>query len=76
MRINLKVAILETGQTQRQIAFGCVIAESRLSEIVRGWTDPTEREQELLAEALGRDAAGLFDQSEPQTLASSVEGAR
>ena len=75
MRINLKVAILETGQTQRQIAFG-VMAESRLSEIVRGWTDPTEREQELLSEALGRDAAGLFDQSEPQTLVSSVEGAR
>ena len=49
MRIKLKVAILATGKTQREVAVACGIAESRLSEIIRGWRDPRPDERTRLA---------------------------
>ena len=36
MRFGLKVAILKTGKTQRQIALDAHLPEGRLSELVRG----------------------------------------
>ncbi len=66
MRIALKLAILEADKTQREVAFACDIAESRLSEIVRGWADPNEHQRNAIAEALGRPVAELFGAQRPE----------
>lgn len=64
MRLNLKIAIVEVGESQRAIATRCGIAEARFSSIIRGWISPRETEREAIAAALGRPAAGLFDESQ------------
>ena len=60
MRLDLKIAFLTSGKTQRQVAFEKGIPEGRLSGIVRGWSEPSEREQHAIAEALGKSADELF----------------
>ncbi len=52
MRVGLKVAIVESGHTQREIAAEIHIPEGRLSSIVRGWTEPRPAEREALRELL------------------------
>ncbi len=59
--LGLKVAILENGKTQRQVAAEAEIPETRLSSIVRGWATPTEEERSRLAKVLARPAALLFE---------------
>jgi len=63
MRINLKLAILEAGKTQREVAVTCGIAESRFSEIVRGWREPRPEERERLARELSCSQDRLFQGS-------------
>jgi transcriptional regulator with XRE-family HTH domain len=60
MREALKIAIVRSGRTQRQIARECGIAENRLSAIVRGWFAPRPDEQERIAQALNGTVAELF----------------
>ena len=50
MRLRLKVAILAAGKSQRQVALETnLISENKLSDIVRGWTEPRDDEKAALA---------------------------
>ena len=61
MRMRLKLAIVATGKTQRQIAAEThCLTENRLSEIVCGWIEPREDEKAALASVLGQDVDLLF----------------
>ena len=60
MRRKLKIAIVESGKSQRQLAAGCDIPENRFSSIVCGWMDPREHERQAIAAALGKPADELF----------------
>jgi hypothetical protein len=53
MRFGLKIAILQSGKSQRGIAADTGIPESRLSGIVRGWLEPSVSERALLNATLG-----------------------
>ena len=64
MRVNLKIAIVQDGRSQRRIAATCGIAENRFSEIVRGWAEPRQREREAIAAALGKQADQLFERAQ------------
>jgi hypothetical protein len=55
MRTNLKVAIWNSGRSQRVVGLDARIAESRMSELVRGMSDPTPAERDALTRVLGRD---------------------
>ena len=52
MRIGLKVAILQSGQSQREIGAQTRIPEARLSSIIRGWTEPRDDERVALQRCL------------------------
>ncbi len=65
MRLNLKVAIVASGKSQRQIAAACQIPENRFSSIVDGWVHPRDGECEAIAGALGRSVAELFETQSP-----------
>lgn len=54
MRLDLKLAILACGKSQRQVAHECGISEKRVSDIVRGWRSPTAAELQRIAAAVGR----------------------
>ena len=62
--LRLKIAIIESRQSQRRIAFATRIGETRLSEIVghRG-SPPTEAEKHRLGKHLGRPVTELFPDS-------------
>lgn len=60
MNIRLKLAFIEAGVTQQEIASETNIHFSRLSRIVRGWTPATDDEQKAIAKALRRQRADLF----------------
>jgi hypothetical protein len=53
MRVALKAAIFASGNTQRQVAAAAGLPENKLSEIVRGWVDPTQAERAVLVRILG-----------------------
>lgn len=56
----LKVAIVRSEISQREIARLTKIPETRLSHIVRGRSDATESERKALARVLQRSADELF----------------
>ena len=60
MRLNLKIAIVASGRSQRELSRACNVAENRLSSIVRGWIDPREHERRAIAAALDKPAEELF----------------
>ena len=60
MRLNLKIAIVASGGTQRELSWKSKIPENRLSSIVRGWIDPRDEERHAIAEALGKPVDELF----------------
>jgi hypothetical protein len=62
---TLKLAIVQAGKTQREISRETGIPETRLSDLVRGWTRARPDEREKLARALGAPAAVLFDEPAP-----------
>lgn len=70
--VALKVAIVENGAKQRDIALKTLIPETRLSHIVRGRVEPTGEERAALATALGKTEEQIF---EPATAPASVEAA-
>ena len=60
MRVALKSAIFASGHSQRRVAALSGIPENKLSEIVRGWAMPSERERSALRSVLGV-ADAVFD---------------
>jgi len=68
MKLELKLAILAAGKTQRQVAAECSppLSENKLSEIVRGWTEPREDEKLALARVLNKPVVILFEQGDSQ----------
>lgn len=64
MRMKLKLAIVATGKSQRQVAAETHrITENRLSEIVCGWIEPRADEKDALARVLGQPVELLFEES-------------
>jgi transcriptional regulator with XRE-family HTH domain len=61
LRLNLKTAILATGKSQRQFAADHGFSENRISELVRGWAEPTDEEARKIARATRKPVADLFD---------------
>ena len=55
MNTNLKIAIVLSGKTQRELSFDTRIAETRISDLVRGRGLPSNTERAALAAALGSD---------------------
>jgi transcriptional regulator with XRE-family HTH domain len=66
VRMALKVAIIEADTTQRKVAREAGMPESRLSDIIRGWSMPRPDEREALARVLGRPVERLFDLADHQ----------
>lgn len=60
-RLQLKLAIVASGKSQRRVASDSGITENRLSEIVCGWVAPTPAERSRIASAVGQSAGLLFD---------------
>ena len=60
MRLNLKIAILKAGKSQRQLGAETEIPENRLSQIIQAWVAPTQREQTTIAAALHEAPEKLF----------------
>lgn len=60
MRVALKVAIVESGKTQNEIAARAAMSKDRLSCLVRNRGIPTERERRTLSKVLRRPIAVLF----------------
>lgn len=58
--VALKVAIVESGKSQRVISRLTRIPETRLSHIVRGRIEPTDKERERISKALQRGVDELF----------------
>lgn len=58
---RLKIAIIESGLTQRRLSVLSGIGEVRLSEIVRRHTIPTRDEQRSIARFVRRSVEDLFD---------------
>lgn len=65
--LALKIAIVESGLSQVDIAEAADIHESKLSYFVNGRREPSEAEQKAIARVLKRKAAELFP---PEALAS------
>src|SRR5687767_9120707 len=60
MRLDLKIAILRSGKSQRRVAADAGLTENRLSEIVRGWIHPSDDERARIAAVLDADKVALF----------------
>ena len=60
MRQRLKIALVTSGRSQRQIARRVPMSEGRLSSIVRGWVEPREGERRALARVLETTVEELF----------------
>jgi hypothetical protein len=52
LRIALKLAILQSGWSQRDVAAQTHIPEARLSSIIRGWVAPRPDERMALQQCL------------------------
>lgn len=66
--VALKIAIVESGLSQVEIAAAADIHESRMSQIVNGWREPNDAERKVLARILKRKPAQLFPS--PEAVAS------
>jgi len=64
--LALKIAIIESGLSQVDIAEAADIHESKLSYFVNGRREPSAAERKAIARVLKRKAADLF----PEALAS------
>jgi transcriptional regulator with XRE-family HTH domain len=60
MRFPLKIALLRSGLTQRNVSLKSCIPETRLSDIVRGRGTPTAVGRCALSGVLGESVARLF----------------
>jgi hypothetical protein len=55
MNMDLKLALIRNFGTQIAASRRLKIREEKLSHLVRGYNEPTERERALLEKALGQD---------------------
>jgi hypothetical protein len=62
--VPLKVQIIESGMSQRRIAWDAGLSESRFSDIVRGWGRAKDWERASIAQVLGVAESQIFPQSE------------
>lgn len=62
--IALKIAIIESGLSQVEIAEAIDMHDTKLSFIVNGHREPSEAERKALARILKRKASHLFPESE------------
>ena len=60
MNMALKVAILESGRTQREIAEEIGVSEGYFSRFVRGWEQPNEDQRKAIAKALRTKPEQIF----------------
>ena len=51
--MQLKIAIIRSGKSQRELAADASIPESRLSSIVCGWVSPRSDERAAIKRCLG-----------------------
>ncbi len=70
MNMALKIAIVQSKRPQVEIAKAADIHESKLSQIVNGWREPSDTERKALARVLKREAAELFPNDKKRRLAS------
>jgi transcriptional regulator with XRE-family HTH domain len=70
LNVALKMAVLESGKEQGEIAALARIHFTRLSQIVRGRVNPTESEQLRLAGVLQKSVDQLFPAVESAERAS------
>lgn len=66
----LKLAIFKSGKTQRVLSLETEIPEVRLSLIKTGRNDPSDKEMDALAKALGRPRHVLFPHAQDEAAAS------
>jgi hypothetical protein len=64
MNLNLKIAQLRSGKSQRDLARGGGFSERRLSDIFTGWAEAREDEQQVLATLLNTTVTALFEHVE------------
>jgi transcriptional regulator with XRE-family HTH domain len=62
--VALRVAIVQSGRKQADIARSSRITETRFSHIVRGRLEPSAKERERIAKALQRSSDELFGHNE------------
>ena len=58
---KLKLLLFKRGVTQRQLAFGVNIDETRISKIIRGYEIPTSEMRESISEYLKMPEGELFE---------------
>jgi transcriptional regulator with XRE-family HTH domain len=61
--LALKIAILESGFSQLEVAKAADIPESRLSHLVNGHREPSDAEARILARVLKRKPKQLFPEA-------------
>jgi transcriptional regulator with XRE-family HTH domain len=66
MRLELKLAVVATRKTQREIARALEIGEVDLSRIVCGVTTPTQDQMDAIAKELGKPVGELFPETESE----------
>ena len=59
--VRLKIALLESGQHQYEIAEACGLTELKLSKIVTGRSQVSEVEKTKIARKLKRPVGDLFE---------------
>jgi hypothetical protein len=55
VNLDFKIALIQNFGSQIAASRRLKIQENKLSHLVRGYNEPTEREREVLKKALGRD---------------------
>lgn len=60
MNLPLKIAILESGLSQLEVAKAADMHESRMSHLVNGHREPSDAERKALARILKRKVSDLF----------------
>ncbi|MFH0844904.1 MAG: helix-turn-helix transcriptional regulator [Pseudomonadota bacterium] len=58
--LDLKLALMKKGLSQRDLAFGTQIDETRISKIIRGYEVPTWEMKRAIAKYLGIEEGELF----------------
>jgi hypothetical protein len=76
MLMPLKLAIVASGRTQRDIARAAGIPEKRLSDIVVGLVEARPEERQTLAALLDAPESGLFDDDAPTGTSTDREAGR
>ena len=58
--LDLKMALMKRGLSQRELSFATEIDESRISRIIRGYEVPTRKMKKTISKFLGMAVEELF----------------